>query len=104
MLVDTECLAAMKVKSKFYCRVCNSSYTSNSNLNTHINSDHKGIKHNCEQCNKEFTTKQVKNVHVKTVHSKEKYKCQICQISQCWCNSRVVLMTEEDRQKPASAG
>ena len=62
-----------KLAVKFKCDVCDASFITKSNLQTHIKTVHlKIIFHACSQCTKSYSQKQNLNRHIKEVHMKMK--------------------------------
>ena len=60
-----------KLAVKFKCDVCDMSFTTKSNLQTHIKTVHLNmIFHACSQCTKSYSEKRNLNRHIKEVHMK----------------------------------
>ena len=64
---------------KHQCDVCNKKFVHKTNLETHINVDHKNTQDfKCDQCPSQFGSKVLLNRHIQRVHFSGKYKCDIC--------------------------
>ena len=62
----------------FFCDECGKSYTLKSNLTVHINSVHKGVKHQCGFCETCFYSKSNLLKHVKSIHQNKTFPCVMC--------------------------
>ena len=66
----------------FKCDLCDSDFSRDQNLQTHIASVHDQIKHYCPTCNTGFMQVRYLQRHIKTVHDKVKpFVCDICNFS-----------------------
>ena len=64
---------------KHKCDTCNKDFTTNYNLQTHINGVHLKVKFNCEFCDYQSTEKGHLKTHINTVHLKLKpFQCDEC--------------------------
>ena len=69
----------MKPKNKFFCMICDLSYSSKNYLTVHENSIHRNVKFDCKDCGKQFGQKPSLNRHIKSIHKGMKYKCNQCE-------------------------
>ncbi|XP_055586403.1 zinc finger protein 76-like [Uranotaenia lowii] len=71
----------------YTCTVCNTGFTTSSNLHKHIRNLHQNLKpFSCELCEKCFTTKEAVQKHLVT-HSRTKpYPCPNCSLTYSWYN------------------
>ena len=56
------------MKTVHQCQQCESTFSSKSNLNTHIISMHKSVKYPCTKCNTKFSSKYYLKSHIMSVH------------------------------------
>jgi len=56
------------MKLDYTCIHCSKEFSKRSNLQTHIQSVHEGIRYKCEFCDKELSTLGNKTLHLKNVH------------------------------------
>ena len=72
---------------RFKCNLCNKSYTSNQDLNVHIQGHfseriHRPTKHKkiykCDICTTTFTTSGYRNIHIRTLHQGQRFNCKLC--------------------------
>jgi len=57
------------LKLDYTCNLCNKEFSKRSNLRTHIQSVHEGIRYKCEICDKELSTLGNKTLHMKNKHA-----------------------------------
>ena len=72
-------LMVKMVKQKvFSCEYCGKKYCSRSNLKSHVDTVHRGLKNECNICEKTFFDKWKLKTHMNTVHSSKRYECPYC--------------------------
>ena len=64
--------------TRHQCSVCNKSFTTASNLNSHLRQVHNGVRHPCSLCSKTFS--QVGNLdrHFQVRHKGKRHPCELC--------------------------
>ena len=67
------------MKSKIPCTDCESSFTQKPNLQSHINSVHKGVTYSCPDCDYTFTNKPSLQNHINSVHKGVIFPCEECE-------------------------
>ena len=65
-------------KGGFECEHCNKTYSSKSNLKTHVLSAHENINNSCSKCNYKATTKDSLKAHILSIHEGITYPCSHC--------------------------
>ena len=61
---------------KIYCNQCDSKFSKQSNLTTHIKLLHEGIRYECIQCDYVFTNRSNLRNHIRSRHEGVKYDCK----------------------------
>ena len=70
---NTHKINIKKLAVKFKCDVCDATFATKSNLQTHINTVHLNMRvHACSQCTKSYSEKRNLNRHIREVHMKIK--------------------------------
>ena len=67
-------------KEEFPCSLCDSTFSIQASLTTHIKSIHRGVKHPCTHCDYKATQVSSLNVHVKSKHLGITYTCDVCEV------------------------
>ena len=62
----------------YSCNNCTKQFSSSTNLKTHVESIHDGIRYSCKQCDYKATTKGDLKKHTQSVHDKITYPCLQC--------------------------
>jgi len=65
----------------FKCALCETAFTTKTNLNRHVQSKHSGKKqHVCPTCGNEYARKDTLELHIRAVHQGKdpSYKCSLC--------------------------
>ena len=63
---------------KYKCKYCDSEYTQNANLHTHIKAKHLNRRFPCEVCGHQFTDKGRLKQHKLSIHEGVRYPCEFC--------------------------
>ena len=63
---------------KYECEQCHKTYSKISNLNTHQQSVHQGVKYACHQCDYQATQQGALKKHIQSKHEGVKYACDQC--------------------------
>ena len=66
------------VNNKYECAVCHKTYSSGSNLYTHMLSVHEGVTYKCNYCDFQGKTKGSLSLHIKSKHEGIKHACDQC--------------------------
>ena len=68
---------------RYKCTECDSEFTKNASLKTHIESIHTGLRYPCTKCNKIFKTKSQLRAHEVTKHDENgpDFICKVCPYS-----------------------
>ena len=64
--------------SKYPCDQCDQLFTTQSNLNTHVQSAHEGVKYTRNQCDKQYAERSNLTKHIQKQHKGVKYACNQC--------------------------
>ena len=63
---------------QYSCSKCYKQFSLQSNLYTHVNTVHEGIRHPCNRCSKTFTQKIGLLRHIESLHDGVKFPCDLC--------------------------
>ena len=71
-------LINQQILTKHGCNQCDYQATTQSNLTTHIQSKHDGVKYACNQCDYQARTQSHLKTHIQSKHEGVKYACNQC--------------------------
>ena len=65
--------------AKVPCEECNREFSSNSNLQRHVRSEHRGKVFKCDLCDKNYNSNHARQTHITSHHGgKKQFQCKIC--------------------------